>query len=38
VRAGPGQAAPLLNLVWTEDEEFGLHLWTAFTTGARPAP
>ena len=25
----------LLNLVWTEDEEFGLYLWTAFTTGAR---
>jgi integrase len=21
--------------VWTEDEEFGLYLWTAFTTGAR---
>ena len=25
----------LLNLVWTEDEEFGLYLWTAITTGAR---
>jgi hypothetical protein len=25
----------LLNLVWAEDEEFGLYLWTAFTTGAR---
>ena len=21
--------------VWAEDEEFGLYLWTAFTTGAR---
>jgi hypothetical protein len=21
--------------VWTEDEEFGLYLWTAITTGAR---
>jgi integrase len=31
----PDQAARLLNLVWTEDEEFGLYLWTAFTTGAR---
>ena len=31
----PGQAARLLNLVWAEDEEFGLYLWTAFTTGAR---
>ena len=31
----PDQAARLLNLVWTEDEEFGLCLWTAFTTGAR---
>jgi integrase len=31
----PDQAAPLLNLVWAEDEEFGLYLWTAFTTGAR---
>jgi len=29
------QAARLLNLVWAEDEEFGLYLWTAFTTGAR---
>ena len=25
----------LLNLVWTEGEEFGLYLWTAITTGAR---
>ena len=33
--ASPDQAARLLNLVWTEDEEFGLYLWTAFTTGAR---
>jgi integrase len=31
----PNQAARLLNLVWAEDEEFGLYLWTAFTTGAR---
>jgi integrase len=31
----PGQAARLLNMVWAEDEEFGLYLWTAFTTGAR---
>jgi integrase len=31
----PEQAARLLNLVCAEDEEFGLYLWTAFTTGAR---
>jgi integrase len=31
----PERAARLLNLVWAEDEEFGLFLWTAFTTGAR---
>jgi integrase len=31
----PDQAARLLNLVWTENEEFGLYLWTAITTGAR---
>jgi integrase len=31
----PDQAARLLNLVWAEDDEFGLYLWTAFTTGAR---
>ena len=31
----PDQAARLLNLVRAEDEEFGLYLWTAFTTGAR---
>jgi integrase len=31
----PEQAARLLNLVWAEDEEFGLYLWTAITTGAR---
>lgn len=31
----PEQAARLLNLVWAEDEEFGLYLWTALTTGAR---
>ena len=24
----PEQAARLLNLVWAEDEEFGLYLWT----------
>ncbi|MGZ3303308.1 MAG: hypothetical protein ACXVBG_20705 [Isosphaeraceae bacterium] len=31
----PDQAARLFNLVWAEDEEFGLYLWTAFTTDAR---
>jgi integrase len=31
----PRQAAQLLNLVWEEDEEFGLYLWTSFTTGGR---
>ena len=31
----PDQAARLLNLVWADDEEFGLYLWTALTTGAR---
>jgi integrase len=31
----PAQAARLLNEVWQEDEEFGLYLWSAFTTGAR---
>ena len=31
----PDQPARLLNLVWAEEEEFGLSLWTAFTTGAR---
>jgi integrase len=31
----PEQAARLLNLVWAEDEEFGLYLWMSFTTGAR---
>jgi integrase len=31
----PEQAARLLNLVWAEDEQFGLYLWTAITTGAR---
>jgi len=31
----PKQAALLLNEVWQADEEFGLYLWTAFTTGAR---
>jgi integrase len=31
----PEQAAGLLNLVWAEDEQFGLYLWTAFTTGGR---
>ena len=31
----PHQAARLLNLVWEQDEEFGLYLWTSFTTGGR---
>jgi len=31
----PELAARLLNLVWADDEEFGLYLWTAITTGAR---
>jgi len=31
----PAQAARLLNEVWQENEEFGLYLWAAFTTGAR---
>jgi integrase len=31
----PELAARLLNLVWAADEEFGLYLWTAITTGAR---
>jgi integrase len=31
----PAQAARLLNEVWQEDEEFGLYLWSAVTTGAR---
>ena len=31
----PRQAAQLLNLVWEDDEEFGLYLWTSFTTGGR---
>jgi integrase len=31
----PAQAARLLNEVWQEDEQFGLYLWSAFTTGAR---
>ena len=31
----PRQAAQLLNLVCEEDEEFGLYLWTSFTTGGR---
>jgi integrase len=31
----PRQAAQLLNLVWEEDEEFGVYLWTSFTTGGR---
>ncbi len=31
----PKEAARLLNEVWQEDEEFGLYLWTAMTTGAR---
>jgi integrase len=31
----PAQAARLLNEVWQEDEEFGLYVWAAVTTGAR---
>jgi len=31
----PKLAARLLNEVWQEDEEFGLYLWSAMTTGAR---
>jgi integrase len=31
----PAQAARLLNEVWQDDEQFGLYLWSAFTTGAR---
>ena len=31
----PKEAARLLNDVWREDEEFGLYLWAAMTTGAR---
>lgn len=31
----PAQAARLLNEVWAEEEEFGLYLWAAMTTGAR---
>jgi integrase len=31
----PRQAAQLLNLVGEQDEEFGLYLWTSFTTGGR---
>jgi integrase len=31
----PAQAARLLNEVWQEDQQFGLYLWAAFTTGAR---
>jgi integrase len=31
----PAQAARLLNEVWQDDEQFGLYLWAAFTTGAR---
>ena len=31
----PEQAARPLNLVFTEDEEFGLYLWTSFTAGGR---
>lgn len=30
----PKEAARLLNEVWQEDEEFGLYLWAAMTTGA----
>ena len=31
----PKLAARLLNEVWQDDEEFGLYLWAAMTTGAR---
>jgi integrase len=31
----PEQAARLLNLVFADDEEFGLYLWLSFTTGGR---
>jgi integrase len=31
----PKEAARLLNEVWQADEEFGLYLWAAMTTGAR---
>jgi len=31
----PEQAARLRNLVFAEDEEFGLYLWLSFTTGGR---
>jgi integrase len=31
----PEQAARLLNVVFAEDEEFGLYLWLSFTTGGR---
>jgi integrase len=31
----PSDAARLLNHVWQRDEEFGLYLWAAMTTGAR---
>jgi integrase len=31
----PRDAARLLNHVWQQDEEFGLYLWAAMTTGAR---
>ncbi len=29
----PAQAGRLLNDVWQKDEQFGLYLWAAFTTG-----
>jgi len=31
----PRDAARLLNHAWERDEEFGLYLWVAMTTGAR---
>jgi integrase len=31
----PREAARLLNEVWQQDEDFGLYLWAAMTTGAR---
>jgi integrase len=33
--AQPERGARLLSDVWQEDEEFGLYLWAAMTTGAR---
>ena len=35
IRPGQPQAAQLLNLVWEEDDESGVYLWTSFMTGGR---